>query len=827
MRKLGLVIVGLGLAIMILAMSMVSANPTQPYVSGGFNGWSTTDDPMMYIATWDGNEVYERIRYLEAGENQYKIYVSDWTDQWWGRTNAPGYYLPQVCQVYSSDLGNIYYNAPAADNYVFQFRTSDAEKWVALKRKQVQVPGSFNSWDVNDNNMTKETGDNWTSQIYQVTGPRVENFKFIMGNTYDFYHWGWQYDGDPQPMPHSGRAYRGPNWGTSPYNIKVSFPAPTTENFRIRFELDDWQQPRYWVEDLTVPAKPTLTLPENDSFIEDTTPTFGWSPVQDQSGVTYRLQIDDEDTFASPVFDKGNILENLYTLPAENELGPGTYYWRVRAVDNSGNEGPWSENFTLNIARWGTLESFTGNVGSPVGWILLESWTNTASAPATWGLVENWMGTIQAQVAWFQFDLWSGTCSTLASWSQLESWISTCSSPAYWFQVESWSGTINSPATWSQIDSCSGKVSNIPTWPQLESWTGTAASMIPTWSQVDSWGETCRTTALWSQLESWAGITQAPAQWIPVDTWSGSGTASPTAGWCIPESWEGTISAPIPPPTLLSPIDGAQVADNTPLMRWENHGPFDNFDLQVSTAENFDPNYIVYNKTGITSTSYELENQLAVGTYYWWVRQWRTENCSDWSEYENFRIVIGPPSSPTLLSPEDNENVRRNVTFKWIVGDLSESQRLEVDNDFNPTNGLVENVSLGPYDNAYTIIFGPENYNIPLYWRVVAVNSSGENASDWWTFYVRPAWDALESWTNTASAPATWSLVENWTGTIQTQVAWFQLDLCSGMCSSPASWYQLESWTGTTASITPTWSQVDSWGETCRTTALWSQLDSW
>ena len=339
-----------------LSVNFVMAS-TDPRVAGSFNSWSTTADPMTYVATWSSSAVYERTRSLTGGmEIQYKIYVNDWGDKWWGRDSAPGYNLPQVAQIYNYG-GNIYAKPPATDNYVFQFRT-DGEKRVVLERTTVQVPGSCNSWNVNDNNMT-DIGDNiWRSSTYTATGPITENFKFVMGNTYDFYYWGWEYDGSAQNMPHSGTAYRGPNWGTTPYNIKVNFPASTTENFRIRFNPET---KGYWVDDLTAPGKPTPVLPENDTMVTTDTPTLQWTAVADHSGVTYTLVIDNEPTFDSAyyVYYMTGLTENQRAI--ENALSNGIYYWRVRAVDGAGNIGSWSDNFKFTVSKYYQVEGITGN----------------------------------------------------------------------------------------------------------------------------------------------------------------------------------------------------------------------------------------------------------------------------------------------------------------------------------------------------------------------------------------------------------------------------------------------------------------------------------
>lgn len=100
--------------------------------------------------------------------------------------------------------------------------------------------------------------------------------------------------------------------------------------------------------DLNAPNAPTLSAPADAAIIEDTsTPKFEWDAVIDASGVTYQLQLDDNDDFSSPVLDVSDIEETSYTTEG---LDNALYSWRVRAIDGAGNEGEWSEvrTFTLN-----------------------------------------------------------------------------------------------------------------------------------------------------------------------------------------------------------------------------------------------------------------------------------------------------------------------------------------------------------------------------------------------------------------------------------------------------------------------------------------------
>lgn len=67
---------------------------------------------------------------------------------------------------------------------------------------------------------------------------------------------------------------------------------------------------------------------------------FTWTEVSDPSGVTYILEIDNNLSFfpLEPGMRKTGLAKPNCTL----KLGPGTYYWRVKAVDGAGNESGWA-----------------------------------------------------------------------------------------------------------------------------------------------------------------------------------------------------------------------------------------------------------------------------------------------------------------------------------------------------------------------------------------------------------------------------------------------------------------------------------------------------
>jgi hypothetical protein len=61
------------------------------------------------------------------------------------------------------------------------------------------------------------------------------------------------------------------------------------------------------------------------------------------------LQISDKPDAATYVWSKSDIGASNYTLPEEDALLKGTYYWWVKAVDDYGNESPWSDSSSFNV----------------------------------------------------------------------------------------------------------------------------------------------------------------------------------------------------------------------------------------------------------------------------------------------------------------------------------------------------------------------------------------------------------------------------------------------------------------------------------------------
>jgi hypothetical protein len=77
--------------------------------------------------------------------------------------------------------------------------------------------------------------------------------------------------------------------------------------------------------------------------------TLDWSDINAADKVSYTLQISRGDDFSSQVLSKENLLDSEYTLSQNDISAKGLYIWRVKAVDDIGNESPWSDVWKFDL----------------------------------------------------------------------------------------------------------------------------------------------------------------------------------------------------------------------------------------------------------------------------------------------------------------------------------------------------------------------------------------------------------------------------------------------------------------------------------------------
>jgi hypothetical protein len=125
-----------------------------------------------------------------------------------------------------------------------------------------------------------------------------------------------------------------------------NFTVPETSEIRHTLTATDkngntavWELP---VEN-NPPSTPTPVSPTSDrlGIMGAQGVTFTWMPAKDDSGtVLYSVEVADNMNFfpLMPGMRRTNLTDTTVTMNIE----PGTYYWRVQAVDPSGNKSKWA-----------------------------------------------------------------------------------------------------------------------------------------------------------------------------------------------------------------------------------------------------------------------------------------------------------------------------------------------------------------------------------------------------------------------------------------------------------------------------------------------------
>jgi hypothetical protein len=141
-------------------------------------------------------------------------------------------------------------------------------------------------------------------------------------------------------------------------NVVISFRVPkgSTEGIRTLVMADEGGATAS--VDFTVTKKTLSTTPlplsPKDSKLRSGIVTFNWQGVTGSTDHTYTLEIS-RTAGSGNIWSKAGIVESSYALTQEEALPKGTYYWRVKIVDNYGNEGAWSDyiEFTVSpIPTW-------------------------------------------------------------------------------------------------------------------------------------------------------------------------------------------------------------------------------------------------------------------------------------------------------------------------------------------------------------------------------------------------------------------------------------------------------------------------------------------
>jgi hypothetical protein len=122
---------------------------------------------------------------------------------------------------------------------------------------------------------------------------------------------------------------------------------------------------RSFIVDTTSPDIPMLEFPVDSSTISDTLPEFIWSEIAPLSRgiigapVFYTLQVSSDSNFTPgpELLEYNNIYTTSFII-SDPLPDYQAYYWRVKAVDEAGNQGEWQDQpfwFWLQVYQYGDI----------------------------------------------------------------------------------------------------------------------------------------------------------------------------------------------------------------------------------------------------------------------------------------------------------------------------------------------------------------------------------------------------------------------------------------------------------------------------------------
>ena len=200
--------------------------------------------------------------------------------------------------------------------------------------------------------------------------------------------------------------------------------------------------------------------------------------------------------------------------------------------------------------------------------------------------------------------------------------------------------------------------------------------------------------------------------------------ADGNSGWSSVWSFTTTVP-PVPAaPLLASPVNGAINVAMPAALSWNSSSGASSYTVQASASQTFAT--LVYNTSGITSTSTTVTGLSAGTPYYWRVLAANSTGNSDWSAVWSFTTTNAQiPAAPALSSPSNGAfNVSKSPTLSWNASSGATSYRLQVSTSSTFSTTIYDAANITSTSAALSGLRSFTRY----YWRVNASNSAGTSA---------------------------------------------------------------------------------------------------
>jgi hypothetical protein len=491
----------------------------------------------------------------------------------------------------------------------------------------------------------------------------------------------------------------------------------------------EWSEP--WKFAVSIPpGVPKLSDPEADELIENIrTPVLEWESAV--NGTAYQVQVDDNQEFSSPEF---NTTTSNTNSKVGTDLTLGDYYWRVRAINEYGTEGDWTEmrKFTVN------LPPDPPELIKPVDGDLIET---TQRPGLDWGNVE------YATDYTVQVDDNSNFRSPeyITTTPETNSTVTTSLEQGEYYWRAQAINQYNTPSEWSNVGTFT--ISIPPGVPELLD--PNAGELIETTTTpVLDWQSAVNATTYQVRVDNNQDFSSPEFDTTSSNTNSKVGT-NLTLGeyyWQVRAineygtegDWSSTrkfiISTKPDIPVLTNPSNDLLIDSTTsPTFTWNSVQYAGRYELEIDNSSSFTSP--AYNSPNISSPSRKINVSLPQGEYYWHVRainEYGTEG--GWSSTRKFTISIAP-GKPQLSDPDDESSTTGTnpLLFNWNTVNNAEKYKIQIAT-FPGQYFLITIIYETETNNSYIYIYqnqwDPACGNHPYYWRVQAINTYG-TAGPW------------------------------------------------------------------------------------------------
>jgi predicted phage tail protein len=489
------------------------------------------------------------------------------------------------------------------------------------------------------------------------------------------------------------------------------------------------------IKPILIPAVPTLLSPSNTGKDISISPSLQWTAVT--GATTYTVQISKEDNFENLILNNSAVTSNSLQV---NGLQDGlTYYWRVRATNESGN------------SAFSTVWSFQTKISlnPPPIPVLTSPSDNSIGLSTTLKLT--WSATTDTDNYGIEISKNPDFSSLVSSTNSLknEYTVSGLQEETQYFWRVKAANSVGTSA-WSQVWSFTTREKiNPPSAPSLltplnES-VGLTGKTIFTWTKTEG------------KLSYGIQIAKDPSFSVkafdlnniqPETFETNNLEKGVTYYWRVFASNEGgnsefsevwkfeTLGLP-EVPVLQSPSNTKKEVEINPKLTWKSVPGADSYRLQVSKSKDFSQNIV--DNSNLTETFFNIQNLEKGRIYYWRVRATNIAGNSAYSPIWEFTTEkpLKAPTTPVLLSPLSGTLFGiENIMLEWKPVIDAEKYQVQVSKFSNFSQAIVFNSNS---ITTNTVALENMEPNQVYFWRVRAINVVGVSGySTVWNFITKP-----------------------------------------------------------------------------------------